>query len=234
MLRPVCPRQNVGEKKLVAGLSYLTVEEYFMNLLGIGGKAGSGKSVFAGLLAAQLAGCGYPARVDAFGVDIKRLARREGWDGVKDENGRRLLQEIGQTMVEDDPEFWIRELKLRNLPVLANSRRDEFLIISDVRRKEEADYIRSKGGKILYMIGRFEKLSPEAADHITESMDWVDENCDIAVDNTGGLDDLLVRAEAIAKGRAFELRGGNYEQRKSSAAEDYIALAAESKLQAQH
>lgn len=58
-------------------------------LIGLAGYAGSGKDTAADVLV----GLGWERR--AFAGALKDLALRIGWDGVKDEHGRRLLQELG-------------------------------------------------------------------------------------------------------------------------------------------
>ena len=58
-------------------------------LIGLAGYAGSGKDTAADVLV----GLGYQRR--AFAGALKDLATRIGWDGQKDDAGRKLLQELG-------------------------------------------------------------------------------------------------------------------------------------------
>ena len=140
-----------------------------MKLLGLSGKAGAGKDS-AFLILKRLLG-DRVVRV-AFADGVKAEAMAVGWNGLKDEAGRRLLQEIGAGRREQDPSYWIVSAfkRMATLPA------DSIVVISDARYKNEAMVIREAGGA-LWRIERtnpdmtpFDNgLSPEAKAHPSET-----------------------------------------------------------------
>jgi hypothetical protein len=79
--------------------------------IGLSGAAGAGKDTAADAILAQ-----GPFYVDHFAADLKRIARDYfGWDGKKDERGRKLLQllgtEVGRAWYEG---IWVEKYAGRN------------------------------------------------------------------------------------------------------------------------
>lgn len=104
-------------------------------LVGLCGYAGSGKDTAAQALVAQ----GWERR--AFADTIKQVATRIGWNGQKDDAGRRLIQDLGMACCEIlDPDVWVR-------PVLRD--RTGPVVITDVRMPNEFEAIKNAGGKII-------------------------------------------------------------------------------------
>jgi hypothetical protein len=101
-------------------------------LIGLAGYAGSGKDTAADVLEAL----GWERR--AFAGALKDLATRIGWDGAKDEPGRRLLQELGVGCREVlGADVWVNAL----MATLEGPS-----VIVDVRFPNEVDTIRDHGG----------------------------------------------------------------------------------------
>ncbi len=150
-------------------------------IIGITGRAQSGKSTIAEYLMKM-----YMFESLAFADEIKRLAAGVfGWDGEKDEAGRRLLQELGVCARNYDPFFWI---KLLNRKVDMHKKSNRNMVISDLRFLNEAHYIRGMGGVIWRVQGRG-GLSGEAANHSSET----EQNGivpDVVFDNAGSLENL--------------------------------------------
>lgn len=158
------------------------------------GRAGSGKTTAAGMLAAILADRGYTSRLTGFAAALKQLCRDSGWNGRKDPAGRTLLQAVGQAARAIDPDHWIT--------ALAESITDDepwapdVVIIQDVRYPNEAAWIRRRGGTLVHLEGRG-GLVGEAAGHESEagveilSQDWT-------AANTGNLEQLRIMITALA------------------------------------
>jgi len=131
--------------------------------IGLTGKAGSGKNTFAGMLAALLVDRGYSVHVDAFACGVKATARLDhGWNGKKDEAGRKLLQEVGMRCREIEPLVWVHNLRDR----VTDSRAD-FAIITDVRFDNEAEIFSQSGNTLIEITGRG-GLDGDAGEHESE------------------------------------------------------------------
>ncbi len=73
----------------------------------IGGRAGEGKSTFAAFCGDYLLkDLDISSVVVPFAAKVKDTAFEMGWDGNKDEKGRKLLQEIGRIGREYDIDLW--------------------------------------------------------------------------------------------------------------------------------
>ncbi len=107
-------------------------------IVGLAGYAGSGKDA----LGAHLRARGWQ-RV-AFADEVKAKARELGWDGNKDDAGRRLLQEVGMIARREDPCHWIRK-------AFALIRKER-VVITDVRFPNEVHAIRERGGRVLRVV----------------------------------------------------------------------------------
>lgn len=102
------------------------------------GLAGSGKSYAAKWFKLRT---GYHYTEFSFSSTIKRIACEIGWDGNKDKNGRRLLQEIGTAGRRYSKDTWLRFMP-----------KDKPLIIDDLRYTNEADAIRQFDSSIIRVI----------------------------------------------------------------------------------
>lgn len=107
-------------------------------LVGLAGYAGSGKDTAADVLV----GLGYQRR--AFAGALKELAARIGWDGAKDDAGRRLLQELGVGCRDVlGADVWVNAL-MANLTGPS--------VIVDVRFPNEVTAIADHGGLVVRIV----------------------------------------------------------------------------------
>lgn len=148
-------------------------------LIGLCGYAGVGKDTVADILAREHGFMRY-----AFANSLKTLARDLGWDGAKDERGRRFLQALGVAMRELDPDYWIDKVRR---PILHMRHfAGHPIVISDVRFKNEAEWIREKGGILVRVVRP--GFGP-VNEHVSES-DLDDVPVSIFINNRGTLSDL--------------------------------------------
>lgn len=106
--------------------------------IGLIGLAGAGKDTAA--LALIERGWNRVAFADA--LKVKALGM--GWDGKKDERGRRLLCDLGMAGRAYDPHFWIHRTRMMvDGPPW---------VFTDVRFRNEADFVRGLGGIIVRVI----------------------------------------------------------------------------------
>jgi adenylate kinase family enzyme len=107
-------------------------------LIGLTGKGGSGKTTFAGFIIKY-------ASIPFIQVNFKdalvHMAKKIGWNGIKDEKGRKLLQTLATEVVRDciDEDYWCNAW-------FDNIRFDCFIgeksiVIDDVRFENEAQTI---------------------------------------------------------------------------------------------
>ncbi|MCK9603177.1 MAG: hypothetical protein M0R66_02180 [Candidatus Omnitrophica bacterium] len=173
------------------------------NLIGLAGKAGSGKDAVARILVEEY---GY-TRV-AFADTVKRVLEDtdpivdcvygarlsdvlededQDWDAVKRyPEVRRLLQNLGMAVREIDPEWWI---KAAYLPNDGHSR----IVVSDVRLPNEVHEIWKKQG-VVYRVSR---SGAGIGEHPTETA--LDGWMLPVIENDGTLDELEAKVREMMK-----------------------------------
>jgi len=105
----------------------------------ISGKAQHGKDTTAKILKSQLEAKGNKVCIMHFADAVKFFAKEYlGWDGVKDEKGRTILQQLGTEKMRDKyPNFWV-DIICTLIDVLRND--FDYFIIADCRFKNEVTY----------------------------------------------------------------------------------------------
>jgi hypothetical protein len=144
-----------------------------MKHIGLMGLAGSGKDTAA----KALINLGYYRM--AFADKLKELAFEFGWNGEKDEDGRRLLQDLGMIGRCYSPSIWIKHVGWR---VMSEG---PPIVFTDVRFKNEAEYVRGIGG----MIVRIVRPGQSAENHESELNQFA-VAADIEIVNGGSIEDL--------------------------------------------
>jgi hypothetical protein len=157
----------------------------------ISGKAGSGKTTVANQMLQGLPE-NKMATVLPFALGIKAMAIMVGWDGQKDEKGRKLLQEFGNAGRNYNKDIWV-DFAVSSLSQMSAVPFD-FIFIDDWRFPNEYEWFATKDkeyGVYSVRVHRDEKLllDPEDADvsenslpDIFEFYDYniVNENMDLA------------------------------------------------------
>lgn len=115
-------------------------------IVGITGVAGSGKTTAAQVLVNQ----GWIKY--SFADELKRIAKDEfGWDGLKDEKGRRLLQVLGTEAGRAYNEnLWVERMQYRLSQAKVAGKN---IVIDDVRFNNEAQLIQDMGGFVIELSG---------------------------------------------------------------------------------
>lgn len=149
-------------------------------LIGLTGFAQAGKDTFADALV-QNEGW---TRV-AFADPLKAIATDIGWSGQKDEEGRRLLQNLG-VAVRDHlrPEAWVicgeDAIEKAEGPV----------IVTDVRFLNEIQMIHRRRGKII----RIDRPGIQAANAHVSEHEWQQVPPDAVFNNDGTLEEISEKA----------------------------------------
>ena len=162
----------------------------------IGGKAGAGKSTVAKIIQeyySQL--CMFNTRICPMAESVKRIAKEiYFWNGIKDDEGRQLLQDIGTLGRKYNKDTWIKHWLNTNDPLSG------IIIIDDIRFENEVLWLCSMVSdniiKLLYIdvIGRKYDLG-ELGKHESEQGTGMEPDC--IIDNSGSIDDLKPKITSI-------------------------------------
>lgn len=139
---------------------------------------------------------------------IKEFARLGfGWDGVKDDRGRRLLQEVGDVGRHYDPDLWLDRFAAR-----LEADRPARAVVDDVRLEREVEYLRSMGFFVALVVRPPEQIPTLATDvgrraHATETgLEGVE--LDATLDNSTTFEALHDRLDALVETLVRRQAGG--------------------------
>lgn len=172
----------------------------------IAGKAGVGKTTLANALKTSFEKIAVTCEIFPFAERVKAVAKEQfGWDGEKDERGRKLLINIGMMGREYNPDIWANKVleKIASKPV-------EVIIIDDWRFPNEGKVIKEFNFNLFRI--RVESLGREIlkgtpqyndpSENSLPSYNLLMDNSvyyDGAVFNYGDLDQVNEYAEKIVK-----------------------------------
>ncbi len=177
-----------------------------MKIILISGKAGHGKSATADILKSLLESQGKKIEVAYFSNQIKKLAKEDhGWDGVKDEKGRKLLQDIGMEKRKLDPDYWIN-LIVEYLRELEG--KIDIILIPDVRFKREISSIKAIFPSSVFCLEVIRKdfrnnLTHKQRNHPSE-IDLDDYKFDHTMNVQGGLDNLAKEVTVFLEANCYK------------------------------
>lgn len=111
-----------------------------MKTILVSGKSGSGKDAFARYLKEELDSRGLRSIITHYADPVKYFAEKYfGWDGVKDEKGRHLLQTLGTDMVRTVlPNYWVGVI-IGFLDAMEPHNQFDVAIVADVRFPNEVE-----------------------------------------------------------------------------------------------
>lgn len=163
-----------------------------MKVVCISGHAQHGKDTLAQMMRRCLWGFGQRVLI-IHNADLLKFMCRQlfGWDGVKDERGRTLLQYVGTDVVRAQcPDFWVDYIA--NVLKLFNGQWD-YVLIPDCRFPNEIDALRNAGFDVVHVgviRDNFDNgLTAEQMEHPSETA-LDDRTPDEVVHNAGALADL--------------------------------------------
>ena len=109
-----------------------------MKIRTIRGKRGSGKDTLANFMRDELEKMGKRVLIIHFADPVKWFAKELfGWNGIKDEAGRHLLQTLGTDEVRaHDPNFWV-DIISRFAVVMDACNKYDYCLIPDARFENE-------------------------------------------------------------------------------------------------
>lgn len=156
-----------------------------MFVVAIAGPLGSGKSTLGRLISAHFPTC----KILPFAYPLKKAAVDLGWDGKKNEKGRRLLQLLGTDLGRDciDENIWVNKWEVQRSA--AKGENVNIVIADDMRFQNEIDHILYLRGVTIKIIGRDAYTSEEQRNHPSE-LGIEDRFFDFIWDNGGTLEDM--------------------------------------------
>ena len=141
-------------------------------LVGLVGRAGYGKNTVATLIRKTFEPIRLTVAEVAFADGVREECRvLYGWNGLKDDAGRTLLQNHGMSRRSLDADYWVKQTFRR-----IDSLTTDVVVITDVRFRNEAAAISARGGEI-WRVARFDangdlyhgNLTPEQRAHVSET-----------------------------------------------------------------
>ncbi|KKN14451.1 hypothetical protein LCGC14_0996030 [marine sediment metagenome] len=175
-----------------------------MKVIMISGRAGAGKSTFTKFCMEYLSSKNQISTLVPFARGVKSTAKESfGWDGEKDDAGRRLLQGIGLLGRAYNENLWAEQAihKIDMTFVIGS----DTIFIDDWRFPNEGKVVSEKYDACKIRINRPEEYlplfgTPLYSDVSETSLPDYDEGIyDFVVTNDDGLDELRVLAESIIK-----------------------------------
>lgn len=180
-----------------------------MKLIGLIGRARSGKDTVASYLAIQHkfthAAFAYPMK-EMLGAAFGNINFRDGdrekpidWLG---KSPRQLMQtlgtEWGRNLVHQDLWTLLMEQKILSEKAPEEAGFNASMVISDVRFHNEADMILKHGGELW----RIQRDGASVAEHISEQAHW-DTYQTKTIENNGSLEELYLKVEEAYQGEEF-------------------------------
>lgn len=158
----------------------------------ISAKAQHGKDTSAAMIYEELTRRGWKVLITHHADLLKFMAKNLfGWDGVKDEHGRHILQYIGTDVIrKKEPDFWVNYL----ISVLRLFDGEwDYVLIPDCRFPNEIQGYKDAGFSTTHIRVRRENfvspLTEEQQKHISETaLDNIEP--DIWLINDGSIEDL--------------------------------------------
>jgi dephospho-CoA kinase len=167
-----------------------------MRLIGLAGRARAGKDTVAEYLANN-----YGFKQFSFAEHLKNVAEVAGWNGLKDEKGRILLQHLGDTLREYDKDIFIKNLtaKIETYErMVSYALLETRVVISDVRLPSEIEALKNLGASIWYISRSIEGIEKVPA-HITETLNPDSFKFDYVFDNSSSFQALYSGVDTAIK-----------------------------------
>ena len=177
-----------------------------MKVITISGHARNGKDTIAKILEHQLKMDGHTVLITHYAGLVKYICKEYfGWDGLKDEKGRNLLQFVGTDVVRrQDPDFWVNFIA-SILSFFTTSW--DYVLIPDTRFSNEINVLKRKGFDVTHL--RVERpnfengLTEEQKNHPSETA-LDDITPDYLIKNDAGINELSDKVKKFLKENIYE------------------------------
>lgn len=177
-----------------------------MKVILISGKAQNGKDTTAQFMRDNLKERGDRVLITHYADLLKYICVNYfGWDGKKDENGRKMLQYVGTDVIrKQNPSLWVDFMAT----ILKYFHENwDYVIIPDCRFQNEISRMAESGFDTIHIRvirdGFISPLTPEQQKHPSETaLDNVEP--DVCIHNSGTLDDLNESIKNLIKENFYE------------------------------
>lgn len=177
-----------------------------MKVITISGHAQNGKDISAVLISDALKADNNRVLITHYADLLKYICRTYlGWNGIKDESGRTLLQSVGTDIVrKKNPDYWVDFTAF-----ILESFYDlwDYVIIPDTRFPNEITVLKDKGFDVAHLKivrpGFENKLTSEQKEHSSETAldNMIPDYC---IKNDGTLKDLSKKLKTWVKESLYE------------------------------
>ncbi len=172
-----------------------------MQIVNISGKAEHGKDTLALMLKNRLELAGKGALILHYGDYLKFLCRvLYGWNGKKDEAGRRLLQYVGTDKIRSImPDFWVESVARQVAVLQMLNDEPDFIFVPDCRFPNEIEWWEKNGYKQesirVIRPHHVSKLTKEQLEHLSETAldNYPDFNYIVTAEDMEGLNSVADR-----------------------------------------
>ena len=173
----------------------------------VSGRAGEAKSTFSRYCIECLEEKDFTATVEPFAQGVKDTARFMGWDSEKDDRGRRLLQQIGNTGREYNEDIWAERV-MEAIECDAGCNIYDVVFIDDWRFPNEGNVILKKFANVIKV-----RICRPEEHHTLNGTDLYDDISETSlpeietgfynhiVDNIGSLDELRAMASEFIESK---------------------------------
>lgn len=170
-----------------------------MKILCISGKARHGKDTCAEALADIIHKRGEKSLIIHNADLLKFMCKLLfGWNGVKDEYGRHILQYVGTDVIrKQQPDYWVDFIK--GIVELFPHEWD-YVIIPDCRFPNEIDRLRESGNPVIHLrVLRKDCVSPLTAEQQLHPSETAldDSNPDFIINNDTTIEDLYTKLQEV-------------------------------------
>lgn len=164
-----------------------------MIVIGIAGQAAHGKSTVAQIIRGF---CPHlKVEVVPFAKALKEEASRLGWNGIKDEKGRKILQYLGTEVCRTiDENYWVNKFKQR-----VDSLKVDVIICDDVRFPNEMNALLEMGAYLIKVKKREKLLDIFKKKHASELCFDEEGQFNLVIENYWGLEALEKQVEQVIK-----------------------------------
>jgi dephospho-CoA kinase len=122
----------------------------------------------------------------AFADRLKDLAINFGWNGQKDDRGRKLLQDLGMAARAYNEQFWINSAAAKIRQMESWWKVKPKCVWTDIRFENEAEFVRNRGGIIIRIV----KQNSNQSDFHESELNQLDIVADYLVVNSGTIEEL--------------------------------------------